>query len=73
MISINSLRTILVVGCASIVSGGWGFVIAAFVAIKFNLDENTAIIWVALPLFAIIFVWGLIYLPSPLRRAGMIK
>jgi len=73
VISINSLRTILFVGCASIVSGGWGFVIAAFVAIKFSIEESAAIIWVALPLFAIIFVWGLICLPGPLRRAGIIK
>jgi len=69
---ISRLRRIFVVVAASAVAGAWGFVIAIPIANYFDLDETKSLTCVAIPLFYVIFVWGVIYLPRALRRAGMI-
>jgi hypothetical protein len=65
------LQKWLVITSASVISGEWGFILAGICRIFFGLEDATALI--GLPLFFIIMIWGMIYLPAALRKAGMLS
>jgi hypothetical protein len=67
------VRTIVIVGGSAVLVGGfYAFVIAGLCRIAFKLEENTALLWIGVPLFVMITIWALIYLPKHLRKAGFI-
>lgn len=67
------LQRLVVVGCMSILSGGWALLVAGIFKVVFKLDEKVAILYLGLPLFLLILIWSLIYLPRALRKAGMLS
>lgn len=70
---LKKLRNFVVIVASALLSSAWGFIIAIPIAQFFSLEETQSFLYVAAPLFSILFLWGLIYLPKALRRAGMIE
>jgi predicted membrane channel-forming protein YqfA (hemolysin III family) len=69
----STTRAAIIVGCLSFATGGFYAVIVAGVCcIIFKLNENTALIWIGVPLFVLFTVLALIYLPKYARKAGFI-
>lgn len=69
-----SIRTIIFVGAAAIVSGGfYSFVIAGICRIVFKLEENVALIWIGLPIFVVTSALTIVYFPRAMRKAGLIE
>ncbi|MCF2133969.1 MULTISPECIES: hypothetical protein [Mycetohabitans] len=54
-------------------AGCWSFLVAGLCRIAFHLGDNESMLLVGLPLFIILFVVFLKYLPKPLRKAGMLS
>lgn len=70
----SATRTAILVGSLSVAGGGGtAFVIAGACRIALKLEENTALIMIGLPIFALITTWSIVYLPSRLRKAGLIE
>ena len=59
----------LIIGAGSL----YATIIAGIFRYIFGLDEGTALLWIGGPIFLIFSVWGVIYLPSPLRKAGILS
>lgn len=66
-------RTITIVGSISLASSGiYTFVIASVFRLALNVNENSAFLWIGLPLFAILLILHIRVLPKHLRKAGFI-
>ena len=67
-------QTWVVIGLASLVSAGCGaFAIAGLCRITFKLEENSALLWIGLPIFFLFLILSLIYLPDTLRKTGVLS
>jgi hypothetical protein len=66
------LRKWVLVGCGSAISGGWGIIVAIMLKVFFEMDEEVALLYIGLPLFLILFVWGISFMPNALRKAGLL-
>ncbi|WP_152561809.1 hypothetical protein [Cupriavidus sp. SK-3] len=54
-------------------AGCWSFVAAGLCRMAFELGDNESMLLVGLPLFVILFVVFIKFLPEPLRRAGLLS
>lgn len=59
---------------SSIGVGGifWGALIGGIVRIIFDLEEETALLWIALPIFIAFIPYCIFVLPKHLRKAGIL-
>ena len=70
----STIRTVMLVGGSSIGAGiFYASIIAWICRIAFKLEENTALIWIGLPIFVVFTTWAIIYFPKALRKAGLIE
>lgn len=67
------LQRLVVIGSMCLLSGGWAFLIAGICKVAFELQEKIAILCIGLPLFFLTVIWGGIYLPNALSKAGMLS
>jgi hypothetical protein len=68
------LQICVVVGGAAVAGAVfWAMVIAGICRIAFDLDENTALLFIFVPLFLGLVTYLVKALPKPLRRAGMLS
>lgn len=69
-----TLQIWFMVGLASAFSAGcWSFLASGIFRLTFRLDDNAAMLLIAVPLFVILFLVFTKYLPKPLRKAGMLS
>jgi hypothetical protein len=69
-----TLQIWFMVFLASVFSAGcWSFLVAGLCRIALRLDDNQSMLMIGLPLFIILFVLFVRYLPKPLRKAGMLS
>ena len=54
-------------------AGFWSFVVAGLCRIAFKLGDDESMLLVGLPLFVVLFLVFAKYLPTPLRKAGMLS
>lgn len=67
-------RTITIVGSVSLASSGiYAFLIASVFRLALNVNENSALLWIGMPLFVILLVMHIRVLPKHLRKAGFIE
>ena len=67
------LRTIMVVGGLGTGAGlMWAALGAGLSRWLFGLDENTALLWVGLPIFLAFIPFCIFILPKHLRKAGIL-
>lgn len=70
----STTRTVMLVGGSSIGAGiFYASIITGICRMAFKLEENTAIIWIGLPIFVVFTTWAIIYLPRHFRKAGLIE
>jgi hypothetical protein len=70
----SNTRTVITVGSISLGSAGaYAFVFAGVCRIVFNLEETTAIFWIGIPIFIILAILHIIFLPPYLRKTGIIS
>lgn len=50
----------------------WGALIGGIARIVFDLEEETALLWVALPIFLAFIPFCIFVLPKHLRKAGIL-
>lgn len=58
---------------SAIGAGCWSFLVAGLCRLAFGLDEETALLSIGLPLFVILLLVFIRFLPKPLRAAGMLS
>ncbi|WP_157646253.1 hypothetical protein [Burkholderia ubonensis] len=67
-----TLQICFTVCLASAVGAGcWSFLIAGICRLVLKIDEEVALLSIGLPLFIVLFIVFVKYLPKPLRKAGM--
>ena len=63
----------IIVICSIVLAGiFWGSVGGGICRLLFGLDEETALLWVGLPIFIACIPYGVFVLPKALKKAGMI-
>lgn len=66
-------RTIIVVGSIGFGSSGtYAFLLAGLIRYILDLDEETALGWIGIPSFLVLFIVHIRLLPKELRKAGLI-
>ncbi len=69
-----SLQTWFVICLTSIFAAGcWSFLVAGLCRIAFDLGDSESILMIGLPLFFVLTVLFMKFLPEPLRKAGMLS
>lgn len=67
------IRTALIIAGAIGGAGTfWAFLIAGVIRLVFDLDEEAAMLWVALPIFILFIPFCVFVLPKHLRKAGIL-
>jgi hypothetical protein len=67
-------RTITIVGSIALgASGCYAFLLAGLCRLMFDLDENSALLWIGMPLFIVLLIVHIHVLPKRLRKAGLIE
>jgi hypothetical protein len=67
-------RNITIVGSIAVGSSGvYAFIVAGLCRILLGLDENIALLWIGIPLFVVLTILHIYFLPKQLRKAGLIK
>lgn len=64
--------TMIIVGSWLGAGTFWAFLTASLVRWLFDLDENTAFLWIGLPVFMLFLPFCLFILPKHLRKAGIL-
>lgn len=58
---------------STIGAGCWSFLVAGLCRLMFKLDENIALLAIGLPMFLILLIVFIRFLPKPLRKAEMLS
>ncbi|MBB5542307.1 hypothetical protein A8H39_18230 [Paraburkholderia fungorum] len=58
---------------SAIGASSWSFLVAGLCRLMFKLDENIALLAIGLPMFLILLVVLIRFLPKPLRKAGILS
>lgn len=67
-------RTITIVGSISLASSGlYAFLIASLFRSALKVNESSALLWIGMPLFAVLLILHIWMLPKHLRKAGFIE
>jgi hypothetical protein len=70
---LESERAITIVGSLAVGSSGfYAFVAAGLCRNIFDLNENMALLWIGVPLFVVLLIVRIYFLPKQLRKAGLI-
>lgn len=68
-----TVRTAAIVGGLTIGAGiFWAGLIGGVIRLMLNLDEETALLWIGIPIFVCFIPFGIFVLPKYLRRAGIL-
>lgn len=68
-----TVRTTMIMGGALVGAGGfYAVVVVAICRLIFKLEDNTTL-WIGGAAFVTFAIWGCIYLPRHLRKAGLIE
>ena len=69
----STVRTTMIMGGALVGAGGfYAVVVVGICRLIFKLEDNTAL-WIGGVVFVAFTIWGCIYLPRHLRKAGLIE
>lgn len=67
-------RTITIVGSISLASSGlYAFLIASVFRLFLRVNESSALLWIGMPMFAMLLILHIRVLPRHLRKAGFIE
>lgn len=70
----NFLHDAIIIGLAIIASGAFYVFLILWVCLKtIGLDDQHNQIWIGMIFMAIYSIWGLIYFPKALRKAGLLR
>jgi len=67
------VRASIILVSATVFAGiFWAALIAGLIRWAFDLDEETALLWIALPIFLGFIPFGVFVLPKELRKSGIL-